>query len=170
VARLLDNACAAWLRGFCSKPIILAALTACGVILNYASADAKNQTRARTAHVINGNDNATLHLVHANGSTLYEQGQASGSLPGVIHAWLDIGAKFSGRFVFYTGSGTISGDGAAKSHQGRYPYVSFSGIADITSGTHHYIHTRGSLGFYGVLNRESDVVQFQTRGTLTYQQ
>jgi hypothetical protein len=138
------------------------------LILNYASADAKNQARARTAHVASGDDNATLHLVHANGSTLYEEGQASGSLPGSMHAWLHIGAYFAGRFVFYTGSGTISGGGSAKSHQGHYPYVSFSGIADITSGTHRYERARGSLGFYGVLNRESDAVQFQTRGTLTY--
>jgi hypothetical protein len=166
VAQLLDKARAAWLRGFCSQLLVLASLTTCGVIIN--SADAKGQTHARAARVVGGNDNATLHLVHANGSTLYEQGRASGSLPGVIHAWLDVGAKFSGRFVFYTGSGAISGDGSAKSHQGRYPYVSFSGIADITSGTHRYVRTRGSLGFYGVLNRESDVVQFQTRGTLTY--
>jgi hypothetical protein len=147
---------------------MLAALIACGVILNYASADAKSQPHGRTARVASGNDNATLYLVHANGSTLYEQGHASGSLPGTVHAWLDIGAKFAGRFVFYTSSGTISGDGAAKSHQGRYPYVSFSGTANITSGTHRYVRTHGSLGFYGVLNRESDVVQFQTRGTLTY--
>lgn len=168
MARLLDNARAAWLRGFCFQLLLLAGLTMCGLIVNYASADAKSRTHAHAARAVSGNDNATLHLVHANGSTLYEQGQASGSLPGAIHAWLDVGAKFAGRFVFYTGSGTISGDGLAKSHQGRYPYVSFSGIADITSGTHRYAHTSGSLGFYGVLNRESDVVQFQTRGTLTY--
>jgi hypothetical protein len=168
MARLLDNARPAWLRRFCSKLIVLTALSACSVILNYASADAKNQAHAHAARVASGNDNATLHLVHANGSTLYEEGKANGSLPGVMHAWLDIGAKFAGRFVFYTRSGAISGQGSANWHQGRYPYVSFSGIADITSGTHHYIHTHGSLGFYGVLNRESDVVQFQTRGTLTY--
>jgi hypothetical protein len=168
MARLLDNILAAWLRGFCFKLTILATLTACGVILNYASADAKNQPHASAARVASGNDNATLHLVHANGSTLYEEGQANGSLPGTMHAWLDIGAKFAGRFVFYTRSGTISGDGSANWHQGRYPYVSFSGTADITSGTHRYIHADGNLGFYGVLNRESDVVQFQTRGTLTY--
>jgi hypothetical protein len=168
MARLLGNAHARMASGFSSKLIILAALTACGVILNYASADAKNQTHARTARAASGNDNATLHLVHANGSTLYEEGPASGSLPGVMHAWLDIGAKFAGRFVFYTRSGTISGDGSASWHQGRYPYVSFSGTADITSGTHRYVRIRGSLGFYGVLNRESDVVKFQTRGSLTY--
>jgi hypothetical protein len=166
MARLLDNARAAW--RVAPKLIILAALIACGVIPNHASAEAKNQTHARIARVSSGNDNATLHLVHANGSTLYEEGQASGSLPGVMHAWLNIGAKFAGRFMFYTRSGTISGQGSANWHQGRYPYVSFSGVADITGGTHRYIHTSGSLSFYGVLNRESDVVQFQTRGTLTY--
>jgi hypothetical protein len=139
-----------------------------GFILSYAPADAKNPAHAYAAHVLSGNDNATLHLVHANGSTLYEEGRASGSLPGAVHAWLHVGAYFAGHFVFYTRSGAISGDGSAKSHQGRYPYVSFSGTANITSGTHRYIHVRGSLGFYGVLNRNNSSVQMQTRGTLTY--
>jgi hypothetical protein len=168
VARLLDNARAAWLRVFCSKLVVLTALTACSVILHYASADAKSPAHASAAHVLSGNDDATLHLVHANGSTLYEEGRASGALPGTVHARLHIGANFTGRFVFYTRSGALSGHGSAKSHQGRYPYVSFSGTADITSGTHRYIYVRGSLGFYGVLNRNSSAIQMQTRGTLTY--
>ncbi len=168
MARLLDNARAAWLRGFCSQLLVLAGLTTCGVILTYASAGAKSQAHTRIARVVSGNANATLRLVHANGSTLYEEGRAGGSLPGTVHAWLHIGATFAGRFVFYTRSGAISGHGSAKSHQGRYPYVSFSGTANITSGTHRYIHVRGSLGFYGVLNRNSSSVQMQTRGTLTY--
>jgi hypothetical protein len=168
--RPLDNAptVAIWLRGIYSRRIALAALTACGVILSYAPADAKNPAHAHAAHVLSGNENTALHLVHANGSTLYEEGRASGSLPGTVHAWLHIGATFVGRFVFYTRSGAISGHGSAKSHQGRYPYVSFSGTANITSGTHRYIHVRGSLGFYGVMNRDSSAVQMQTRGTLTY--
>jgi hypothetical protein len=168
VARLLDNVHAVWPHGLRSRPIILAALTACGVIPNYEFADAKSPAHARAAHVLSGNENATLHLVHANGSTLYEEGRTNGSLPGTVHAWLHIGATFTGRFVFYTRSGAISGHGTAKSHQGRYPYVSFSGTANITSGSHRYIHVRGSLGFYGVLNRDSSSVQMQTRGTLTY--
>jgi hypothetical protein len=171
IRQLLDNApaVAVRLRGLYSRRIVLAALTTClGVILSHAPADAKNPTYARAAHVLSGNENAALHLVHANGSTLYEEGRASGSLPGAIHAWLHIGAYFAGHFVFYTRSGAISGHGSAKSHQGHYPYVSFSGTANITSGTHRYTHVRGSLGFYGVLNRNSSSVQMQTRGTLTY--
>jgi hypothetical protein len=138
------------------------------VILSYASADARNPAHAHIARTISGNDNSALHLVHANGSMLYEEGRASGSLPGTIHAWLHVGANFSGHFMFYTSSGAISGHGSAKSHQGRYPYVSFSGIANITSGTHRYIHVHGNLGFYGVLNRNNSAVQMQTRGSLAY--
>lgn len=167
VRQLLDNAPAAWSRGLDSRAIALAALTVClSVILSYAPADAKSP--ARTAHVLSGNDNATLHLVHANGSILYEEGRASGSLPGTVHAWLHIGAYFAGHFVFYIRSGAINGHGSAKSHSGHYPYVSFSGTADITGGTGRYRNAGGRLGFYGVLNRESSTVQMQTRGTLTY--
>jgi hypothetical protein len=168
VARLLDNAPAPRPHGLRSTPTILAAFIAFGAILSYASADAKGPAHAWAAHVLSGNDNATLHLVHADGSTLYEEGRASGSLPGTVHAWLHIGATFTGRFVFYTRAGAIMGHGSAKSHPGRYPYESFSGTAEITGGTSRYKHTGGHLGFYGVLNRSSSAVQIQTRGTLTY--
>jgi hypothetical protein len=163
---LLDNAAARpW--GFYFRA--LAALAVCvSVILSYASADARNPAHAHAARTVSGNDNAALHLVHDNGSTLYEEGRASGSLPGTVHAWLHVGATFYGHFVFYGRPGAIIGQGSAKSHQGHYPYVSFSGIANITGGTRRYIHVRGKLGFYGVLNRESSAVQMQTRGSLTY--
>jgi hypothetical protein len=138
------------------------------VIPSYASASVKSSAHAHAAHVLGGNDNAALHLVHANGSTLYEEGRASGSLPGAVHAWLHVGAKFGGRFTFDTHSGSITGQGSANDHQGRYPYVSFSGTANIAEGTRGYAHVHGTLSYYGVLNRESDAVQIQTRGTLTY--
>ena len=169
--RLLDNAPAVAIRppGIYSRRIILSALTAClGVILTYGLADAKNPVNAHATHVLSGNENAALHLVHANGSTLYEEGRASGSLPGAVHAWLHVGATFSGRFVVYTRSGAIIGHGSAKSHPGHYPYESFSGTADITGGTLRYAHTRGHLGFYGIFNRNDSAVHMQTRGTLTY--
>ena len=166
--RLLDNAPTARPRGFYFIVVALIALSApLSVILGYASADSKSR-HAHAARALSGNDNATLHLTHADGSTLYEEGRASGSLPGAVHAWFRVVGNFSGRFTFYTRSGAISGHGSAKSHQGRYPYVSFSGTANITGGTHRYMHIRGSLGFYGVLNRDNSAVQMQIRGTLTY--
>lgn len=147
----------------------LAVLAAC-LSAHYAFADARNPIRARVAHTLSGNDNATLHLVHTNGSTLYEEGRASGSLPGTAHAsfYIHASGNLVGHFVFYTRSGAINGHGSAKWRQGRYPYVSFSGAAEITGGTHRYVHVHGDLGFYGVMNRESSAVTIQTRGTLTY--
>jgi hypothetical protein len=168
VVRLLDNARATWPRGLFFRAIALAALTACCVILSHAPADARNPGHARAARALSGNDNATLHLVHADGSTLYEEGQASGSLPGAVRAWLHIGATFTGPFVFYTRSGAIMGHGSGEPHEGRYPYESFSGTAEITGGTSRYTHVHGRLGFFGVFNRNGDAVQLQTRGTLAY--
>jgi hypothetical protein len=166
VVRLLDNARATWPCGLFFRPIALAVLTCC-VILSHARADARNPGHARAARALSGNDNATLHLVHADGSTLYEEGRASGSLLGAVRAWFDLGATFTGRFVFYTRSGAVMGHGSAEPH-GRYPYESFSGTAEITGGTSRYTHVHGRLGFYGVLNRRGDAVQMQTRGTLAY--
>jgi len=168
MARPLDSARAAWRRGFCFGPIVLAAFMACCVILGSAAVGAKGLAHAGAARALSGDDDAILHLVHVDGSTLYEEGRASGSLPGAVHAWLDIGATFTGRFVFYTRSGELIGRGSATPHQGRYPYESFSGSAEITGGTSRYTHVRGRLGFYGVLNRKGDAVQLQTRGTLAY--
>jgi hypothetical protein len=168
VVRPLDNARATWPSGLFFRPIAVAALTACCVILSHAPADARNPAHARAARALSGNDNATLHLVHADGSTLYEEGRASGSLPGAVRAWFKLGATFTGHFIFYTHSGAIIGHGSATPHQGRYPYESFSGTAEIRDGTSRYRHVHGSLGFYGVFNRNGDAVQMQTRGTLAY--
>jgi hypothetical protein len=138
------------------------------VILSYASANARSSARARVARTVSGNANASLHLVHTDGSTLYEEGQASGSLPGAVSARLDIGATFTGHFVFDTHSGAVIGHGSASPSQGRYPYESFAGTVELTGGTSRYSHAHGSLRFYGVLNRKDDAVQMETRGTLTY--
>jgi hypothetical protein len=164
MSRPLDSARAGWSHGHRVGPIVL---TACTVILNSAPADAI-LARAYAARLLSGNDNATMRLVHADGSMLYEEGRASGSLPGAVHAWLDIGAAFTGRFVFYTRSGELIGHGSATPHQGHFPYESFSGSAEITGGTSRYTHAHGRLGFYGVLDRNGDAVQLQTRGTLAY--
>jgi hypothetical protein len=123
--------------------------------------------RGRAAHALSVNDNAELKPVHINGAHWNEEGKAKGSLPGTMHAFLVISATFSGKFVFYTHDGQISGSGSAQPREGKPPYETFSGSSTITGGTGRYRHVRGHLAFYGALNRQSDVVQFQTRGTLS---
>jgi hypothetical protein len=152
--------------------VVLAAVLGCliwiGVNTNDAGADSKDPPHARATSALSLNENASLHVVHASGSTLYEEGRGSGSLAGTMRAWLVIGATYTGHFVFTTHHGEITGRGSAQPSQGAYPYESFSGSASITGGTGRYRHAHGRLGFYGALNRKTDAVQFQTRGTLSY--
>ena len=110
--------------------VLLLLVAPTGVVVPLASASLRQGDRTVSAHAartVNGNDNASLHLVHASGSTLYEEGQASGSLPGRVRGTLRVEATFTGRFTIYTRSGQIVGRGSALPSPGRYPYETFSG-------------------------------------------
>jgi hypothetical protein len=123
---------------------------------------------AGEAHgVIAGNDDASLHLVRASGSTLFEEGSAQGTLPGSMRARLHVGATFSGSFVISTPNGTIEGRGSATPHGGGR-IESFAGTAHIVGGTGRYSHAHGSSGFFGTFDRRTYAVVIQTRGSLSY--
>jgi hypothetical protein len=122
---------------------------------------------AHAAHVLNGDDNASLHLVHSSGSTLFEEGHAAGALPGGMRAELQIGNTFSGSFTLFTRNGQIRGRGRATPH-GSGRYETFGGTATITGGTGRYQHAHGSGGFYGELDRRTLNVKVQIRGHFDY--
>jgi hypothetical protein len=123
---------------------------------------------AAAAHgVIAGNDDASLHLVRASGSTLFEEGHAEGTLPGSMRARLHVGATFSGTFVISTPNGTIEGRGSATPHGGGR-IESFAGTGHIIGGTGRYSHAHGSSGFFGTFDRRTYAVVIQTRGSFSY--
>jgi hypothetical protein len=104
-------------------------------------------------------------LTHASGSTLWEEGQATGSLPGHVRATLHVEAAFTGSFTIYTRYGSISGHGSAKPH-GAGRIESFGGSYVVTGGTGRYKHAHGHGGFYGTFNRDNREVVLQPRGTI----
>jgi hypothetical protein len=127
-----------------------------------------NGVRGRAAHTISGNDNATLHYVPpARGSTLLEEGQATGSIPGHVRAYLRVEATFSGTFTISTRHGSITGHGTANPH-GAGPVESFSGTFVITGGTGRYAQARGRGKLYGSYKRMNYEVELQPRGTIHY--
>jgi hypothetical protein len=140
------------------------ALGAAGLSVNAA---AQTKARAHTASAISGNDNAKLHSVHASGSTLLEEGSATGPLPGHVRAYLHIGATLSGSFTIYTRYGSVSGHGSATPH-GSGVEQSFSGSLVVTGGSGRYAHARGRGGLYGTYNRRTYAVELQPRGTIYY--
>lgn len=118
-------------------------------------------------HKLKASDTARLHYVSASGSLLYEEGQASGTLPGAMHVHLDVGATFRGNFTIYAPAGIITGHGTAVPH-GSGTYESFAGSLIITGGSGRYSHARGRAGLYGTFNRSNYRLVVQTTGTLLY--
>jgi hypothetical protein len=130
-------------------------------------AAASRQPRARAAHSVSGNDNATLHFVRARGSTLYEEGTATGSIPGHVKATLRVEATFSGTFTITTRNGSFTGRGTAKPH-GAGAVESFSGTFVVTGGTGRYAHAHGHGMLYGTFKHKNYEVILQPRGTIQY--
>jgi hypothetical protein len=119
------------------------------------------------ARVLHASDQAHLRYISASGSTLYETGKASGTLPGSMHVHMRIAATFSGSFVIYAQGGTIDGHGNATPH-GSGVYESFAGTLIVTGGTGRYSHARGRAGLYGTFNRDTYALVVKTTGDLHY--
>lgn len=128
---------------------------------------AADGNRARAARSLRASDQAHLRYVSASGSTLYETGRASGTLPGSMHVHMNIGPTFSGSFTIYTSGGTIAGHGSATPH-GVGVYESFAGSVTLTGGSGRFRHARGSAKLYGTFNRDTYALLIQTEGTLHY--
>lgn len=123
--------------------------------------------RAHAARKLKASDTAHLHYISASGSLLYEEGAATGTLPGRMRVHLNVGATFTGSFTIYTKGGSIRGHGSANPH-GSGVYESFAGSLVATGGTGRYTHAHGRAGLYGTFNRNTYALLVQTTGTLLY--
>jgi len=124
-------------------------------------------TPAHAARDLNATDTARLHYLPSHGSSLLEEGPATGALPGTVKLHMTVGATVKGTFTINTHNGSIAGQASGTLH-GTGPYASFGGSMTINHGTGHYAHARGHGGFYGVLNRNTYAMTVQTTGTLSY--
>jgi hypothetical protein len=133
------------------------------------AASAATATRhGRGAHTISGSAQAHLHYVRSSGSTLIEEGPVSGNaLTGHMHAHLQLGATFTGTFIFFTRGGQIKGHGSAKPH-GSGRFESFSGTVIVNGGTGRYVHAWGHAPMHGTFDRKTYNVTIHTGGTFHY--
>jgi hypothetical protein len=129
--------------------------------------DIRDSDRAHSARSLRASDEAHLRYVSASGSTLYETGRASGTLPGPMRVHMSIGPTFSGSFRIYASGGTIAGHGTAIPH-GVGVYESFAGSVTLTGGSGRFRHASGSAKLYGTFNRNTYALLIQTEGTLHY--
>jgi len=122
---------------------------------------------AAWARSLNGTDTAHLHLVRQHETEVFEEGNATGALPGHMRAQLQVGSVFTGTCTISTRAGTITGRGRATPH-GSGRYQSFSGTLQVIGGTGRYAHARGRTGLYGTFDRRTFALVIQTTGSLTY--
>jgi hypothetical protein len=145
-------------------------LTACAAVLTSGVAQASAGEREAAAHAgrtIGGTDTAHLHLIRQDEMLLFEEGLATGALPGHMRAELTVGSLFTGSCTIYTAGGSITGHGVA-TPRGTGRYQSFSGSLYITGGTGRYLHIRGRTGLYGTFDRRTFALVVQTTGRLSY--
>jgi len=122
---------------------------------------------ASSARSLNVTDEARLRYHESSGSSLIEEGNATGGLPGAVKVNFTVGPTVSATFTITTHSGSLIGHGSGVLHSSG-TYASFRGSMSITRGTGHYMHAHGSGGFYGVLNRKTYALTVQTTGRLSY--
>jgi hypothetical protein len=122
---------------------------------------------AAWAGTLNGTDTAHLRLTRQRETVVFEEGSASGALPGRMSAQLRIGSVFTGTCTISTRGGTITGYGRATPH-GSGRYQSFHGTLTITGGSGRYAHAHGQTGLYGTFDRRTFALVIQTTGTIGY--
>jgi hypothetical protein len=112
---------------------------------------------------------ASLHLVRKSGSTLYEQGTATGTLPGSVTARFETSiTKVTGSVTFYPrGGGTLTINVVG------YPtsvgsLARFSGSLAVRSGTGRFSNAVGSGTFSGTVNRRTWAATVTARAQLRY--
>jgi hypothetical protein len=149
---------------------VSAALCACAALALAAApaaAGVHGGPLGRAAGMVKVDDHAALHLVKAAGSVLYEQGSATGTLPGPTSVRMTIGSSVTASFTISTRAGSISGSGAAKlKSSGRY--ASFGGSLTVAKGSGRYAKAHGKGALYGVIDRRTHAVTVTTVGTLHY--
>jgi hypothetical protein len=123
---------------------------------------------ARVARTLRAVDTAHLHRVHCACSEILEEGEAKGTLPGWVRAYVTVGAPIVVRFtITIRGAGTLSGEGSGKP-KGNPAEPSFAGTMTLTRGTGRYRHAHGRGDFYATFNRSTYAAVMQTTGTLSY--
>jgi hypothetical protein len=114
-------------------------------------------------------DTASLHLVRKSGSTLYEQGTATGTLPGTVSARFVTGVtKVTGTVTFHSSGGGSITMTAIGYPQSAGTIARFSGNIAVRSGTGRFKKVLGSGTFTGTGNRRTWAVTVHANASLTY--
>jgi hypothetical protein len=146
----------------CASVLAIAASAAMG--------EARTAPRASAAASASVKDEGKLHLIKSSGSTLYDEGNAHGTLPGKVKIRFryDGNPQVSAQITIYAHGGSILADGSARLSNPSSQAPSFKGTIAIGSGSGRYARAHGSGRLYGVFYRRSYAITVQTEGTLHY--
>lgn len=156
------------LRGRASRIFMLSvAALVVGSFAAAAGAAAPGAHAARRSLNLHGT--AYLHLTRKSGSTLYERGTATGTLPGTVSARFVTGiTKVTGTVTFYPHSGGSLTLTAVGYPQSAATIVHFTGNVAVRSGTGRFRNALGSGTFNGTANRRSWAITVHASAHLTY--
>ena len=135
-----------------------------------ARASAARAPVATAARTLNVHDEGRLRYVKSSGSLLYDEGSASGTLPGKVrvHFLYDGSPSVSAQFTIYAGGWSIRGHGSGRLNNPNSTSPSFAGSLTITGGSGRYAHAHGSGRLYGVFDRRNYALIVQALGRLRY--
>lgn len=123
---------------------------------------------AVVARVIVLKENGQLHLTSSHGTTLDEEGRATGTYNCsiVVHLTILSATRVTTTFKVRPNGGTITGGGAARyAAEGENGY--FGGTIALTHGTGTYAHASGAaIGISGKISRESFNLTVHVHGSI----
>lgn len=155
-------------RGRVALAVVVAALGA-GALSTSARAHS-GRTEAHAARVLSIRDEGRLHFIKSSGSTIIDEGKASGTFPGLVKVRFSYDGEpiVAARFTIYGHRGSISAQGTARLSNPTSPSPSFHGTMTITGGTGRYAHIHGGGELYGVYYRRSYALTVQAISNLRY--
>jgi hypothetical protein len=152
-------------------PVTLAAILCSSALASAVnSAGATTTIRAHSAGTTTVKDEGNLRFVKSSGSTLIDEGHASGTIPGNvrIHFTYTGNPNVSAQITIYGQHGTLQVRATGRLSSPTNPNPSFSGTLTITGGSGRYSRAHGGGKLYGVFHRRSYGMTVQTQGTIHY--
>jgi hypothetical protein len=150
-----------------SLPAAALLLLCCGQVAEATPTSFSRGVSGRTARALTVDDSAHLKRVPTSSNEILEEGHATGTVPGTVRVYLNVGATVIVHFAIDTPAGSLNGVGTGKL-KGRPSEPSFSGKMSVSHGTGRYKHAHGEGNFDGTINRATFSAFVQTSGTLSY--